>query len=112
MLTIEISQELSEAQANNVSNIDSPIILNRSITTSLVLKSGETVLLGGLISENRSRTRSEVPLLGDLPLVGNLFKVESRGNNKTELIVLITPYIINTADELKDITDALSARFR
>jgi general secretion pathway protein D len=111
MLTIEVSQELSEAQANNVSNIDSPIILNRSITTSLVLKSGETVLLGGLISENKSKTRSEVPVLGDLPLLGNLFKVESKGNNKTELIVLITPHIINTTDELKEITNVLSQEF-
>ena len=112
MLAIDVSQELSEAQANNVSNIDSPIILNRSINTSLVLKSGETVLLGGLISENISKTRSKIPLLGDIPIIGHLFSVDSKGKNKTELIVLITPLIIQEADQLKEITEILSEGFQ
>ncbi len=104
MLNIEISQELSEAQNNTVSNIDSPIILNRSIKTNLTLKSGDTVLLGGLISTNNSRGESKVPILGDIPYIGHLFKTNSKGLTKTELVIQITPYILNDSDELDAIT--------
>lgn len=103
-LTIEINQELSEAQNNTVSSIDSPLILNRSISTTLAAKSGETVLLGGLISSNKSTGESKVPILGDIPYLGSLFKTESTGTAKTELIVQITPYILNDLDQLEYIT--------
>jgi general secretion pathway protein D len=107
-MTIEISQELSEAQNNTVSNIDSPLILNRSIHTTLAVKSGETVLLGGLISSNKSTGETKVPFFGDFPLFGHLFKTESTGNTKTELIVQITPYILNDLDQL----EYISKKFR
>ena len=109
-LNVEISQELSEAQANNISNIDSPIILNRSIKTTLNIKSGQTVLLGGLISENTSRTKSKVPLIGDIPVLGNLFSVNSKGKNKTELIITITPYIIKDSNSLDEIIRSIDKR--
>ena len=107
MLNIEINQELSEAQNNTVSNIDSPIILNRNIKTNLTLRSGDTVLLGGLISTNNSSGESKVPILGDLPYIGHLFKTNSKGLTKTELVIQITPYILNDSDEL----DAISKKF-
>jgi len=103
-MTIEINQELSEAQNNTVSSIDSPLILNRSIHTTLAVNSGETVLLGGLISTNKSSGETKVPFFGDLPLIGHLFKTESTGNTKTELIVQITPYILNDLGQLENIT--------
>lgn len=103
-MTIDVSQELSEAQNNTVSSIDSPLILNRSIHTTLAVKSGETVLLGGLISTNKSTGESKVPFFGDIPLIGRLFKTDSTGTAKTELIVQITPYILNDLDQLEYIT--------
>ena len=103
-LTIEINQELSEAQTNSVSSIDSPLILNRSIHTTLTCKSGDTVLIGGLISTNKSRGVSKVPILGDIPYLGNLFKTTSVGSTKTELIVQLTPYILNDMEQLDEIT--------
>ena len=107
LLTIDLSQELSEAQTNNVSDISSPLILNRSLKTSLALKSGETVLLGGLISANHSKTDSKVPLLGDLPVLGSLFRTESDGTTKTELIVHITPYILDNNKLLDELSKGL-----
>ena len=104
LLTVDISQELSEAQNNSVSNIDSPLILNRSVTTSLILKTGETVMLGGLIRENKSKTKFKVPILGDIPLIGNLFKTTSDSVDKTELILEITTYILNDTEQLDFIT--------
>lgn len=104
VLTLEIRQELSDAQQNTTSDISSPLILSRIIDTSLALKSGETVLLGGLISKNRSETETKVPLLGDIPWLGNLFKVNSNSETKTELIVRVTPYILSNLSELDQLT--------
>ena len=101
VLTLAINQSVSEAQQNDLSDISSPLILNRSINTNVVLRSGESVILGGLISENKSNGNSRVPLLGDLPLIGHLFKTTSNSTTKTELIVLVKPIILeNSADHL------------
>jgi general secretion pathway protein D len=107
VLTLEVRQELSEAQQNTTSDISSPLILSRIIDTSLALKSGETVLLGGLISKNRSQTESKIPLLGDIPWLGNLFKVNSESETKTELIVRVTPYILSNLRSLDQLTRSL-----
>jgi len=109
ILTLDIDQEVSEPQINDTSKIDSPLILDRSISTSVVLKSGTTLLLGGLIKNNKSKTVNKVPLLGDIPLLGELFKTTSVGNTKTELIVEITPYIISSISEAERKTKAFES---
>lgn len=103
---LAISQEVSEAQVNNVSNVQSPLILTRSINTSLSLDDAETVLLGGLISENFSNSENGIPVLKDIPLLGNLFKSSSKGRNRTELIILLTPYIIESSETSRAVRDA------
>ena len=103
---LEVTQSVDEAQSNNTSSIDSPIILTRSVSTSLSIEDGETVLLGGLISENRSSTDSGVPLLKDIPFIGNAFKSRSESLDKTELIILLTPYIIDDTSTGRTIRDA------
>jgi general secretion pathway protein D len=108
---LEVSQEVSEATTNSTSQISSPIISNRKISTNLTLKDGTTVMLGGLISENRDLTQSGIPFLRDLPGVGQLFRVDSSSNRKTELIVLITPYIIDSDEQARAVTDAFRQRF-
>ncbi len=102
-LRIKINQSLSEVQGY-APGLNSPVILNRSINTEVVVKSGETVLLGGLISETEGGGVNKVPLLADIPVFGNLFKVKSKEHKKTELIVEITPYILNKSDELDELT--------
>jgi general secretion pathway protein D len=93
---LTVSQEVSDAQSNDTSDIQSPLILTRSIETTLSVDDGETVLLAGLISENFSDGESGIPYLKDIPILGNLFKTQSRAVNKTELIILLTPYIIDS----------------
>jgi len=107
MVELVISQSVSEAQTNNISSIDSPLILNRSITTDVFVKSGQTVILGGLISETKSKSKNEVPVLGDMPLLGNLFSSSSSSRVKTELIVMITPYILNEATSYQKISQEI-----
>jgi len=93
-LTMNIAITLSEAQKNTKSGIDSPIIVNRSLTTSAVMQSGNSILLGGMISHNKSDGHGGVPFLQDLPWVGNVFKSQSESHEKTELIILIKPKIL------------------
>ncbi|MEK6684059.1 MAG: secretin N-terminal domain-containing protein [Nitrospirota bacterium] len=107
LLTLSISQEVSEAQSNPTSGIDSPIILVRRINTQVVASHRESIILGGLMSENVSTTENKIPLLGDIPLLGHLFKTTSRGKTKTELIILITPTILTTTEDAVRVTEEI-----
>ncbi len=107
---LTVSQQVSSAQANDLSGVQSPLIINRSLQTTLSLNDGETVLLGGMIQENFSKGNSGIPYLKDIPLVGNLFKSGSHSVDRTELIVLITPYIIDGPETAQRVRDAFRAK--
>jgi len=104
VLTMQISITLSGAQLNNTSTINSPLIINRSLQTTAVVKSGDTILLGGLISQNKSKTKGGVPLLKDIPWIGNIFTSNDTKITKSELIMLIRPIIIRTPQEINSET--------
>lgn len=110
IVTLEITQEVSEAQSNTTSDISSPIILNRSITTEVAASDGQTILLGGLIKENKSDTVTQVPWLGNIPFLGHLFKTTSRGGDRTELVIMITPRIIRNRQEIEELRDVIFER--
>lgn len=107
---LTVSQEVSAAQANDLSGVQSPLILTRAIQTTLSLNDGETVLLGGMIQENFSKGDTGVPYLKDIPLLGNLFKSGSSSVDRTELIVLITPYIIDGPESARQVRDAFRSK--
>ena len=111
LLTLSITQEVSE-MGSNPPGVSSPTILVRKINTNVVASSGQSIVLGGLMSENQSSSESKVPILGDVPLVGNLFKSKSKGRRKTELIVILTPKIISTVDEAAKITEDLKKELK
>jgi len=69
----------------------------RQVTTSCIVWDGQTVVLGGLIISDVQKTKDKVPVLGDLPLVGKLFRSESSVNNKKNLVIFVTPTIIDPA---------------
>ncbi len=108
-VTLDIEQEISEAQTNTISpQIQSPMILNRSIKTTLTARTGQTIFLGGLITKNDSSTKTGVPILSKIPLIGALFKSNSNSERRTEIIILITPHILSETGEL----DYVSEEFR
>ena len=111
VVTLEITQEVSEAQANTTSDISSPIILNRTITTEVVAADGQTVLLGGLIRENKSETVTKIPFLGSIPILGYLFKTTSKGFDRTELVIMVTPHIIRNTQQIDEMRDAILESF-
>jgi general secretion pathway protein D len=111
ILTLNISQTVSEVATDTTSSISSPTILNRSIQTKVALKSGETVMLGGLIKDSKNKNKSKVPLLGDLPFFGALFSSTGHNRDKTELFVTVKPTIINNTDDTKIVTNEMRKLF-
>ena len=96
---IEVSQELSEAQATKSSALESPTIFNRRLATTVTLKDGGSVLLGGLISETQSKGNSGVPGFGAIPLLGRIFRGDVSSTDRTELVMMIVPYVIENPGE-------------
>jgi general secretion pathway protein D len=111
LLTLNISQEVSE-MGTNPPGMSSPTILTRKITTSVVAAHGESIALGGLMSENKSWGTSKIPFLGDIPVIGPLFKTTSKENRKTELLIFLTPTILTTIDETSKITRDLKKELK
>jgi general secretion pathway protein D len=86
------------------SPVYAPNLLKRSANTVVVTPDGQTVVIGGLISNNKSSSASKVPLLGDIPVLGNLFKFTSRQNAKDELLIFLTPHIMQMPSQLAAMT--------
>ncbi|WP_423678935.1 secretin N-terminal domain-containing protein [Undibacterium sp. WLHG33] len=108
-IDLDISQEVSNVKSLSSGAITSPTIGTRKVDTKLTLRDGSTVMLAGLISNDNSSSDAGVPLLKDIPGVGSLFKTETTNKNKKELIILITPYIINDDFEAESISNAFQS---
>ena len=107
LVVMEIDQTISDVVAGNSGVAGAPEFLDRALTTEVVAKSGQTVLLGGLISENISNTTTSVPGLGQIPGLGWLFSSVDKQKTRTELVLLITPRVIDSPDEWDSIRGGL-----
>lgn len=106
---ITISQEISEIGESKNPAIASPPILNRSLTTQISITDGWTGVLGGLISNNYSKTNTGVPFIKDIPLIGSAFQTNSVSGARTELVMLITPHVIRGDEDMADFADTFSS---
>jgi general secretion pathway protein D len=79
----------------------------RQVTTSAIVWDGQTVVLGGLIAENVSKSRQKIPVLGDVPLLGRLFRSESSSSTKKNLVIFVTPTIIDPSGNRVHSPDSL-----
>lgn len=105
-IDLEVQQEVSAAAQTNTGVNTSPTFSTRKLETKLTLKNGSTVLMGGLISNDGSEGSAGIPLLKDIPVVGNLFKTQTKTGTRRELVVLITPYILSDNHDAESVTDA------
>jgi type IV pilus assembly protein PilQ len=96
-VTVEINPDISNSIGNNEKD-GYPDISSRSINTTIQLNDGETIILGGLIQAQDSKSTSKVPILGDIPLLGKLFQSESVQKTSSELVIYLTPHILTRAD--------------
>jgi general secretion pathway protein D len=108
---LKIEQEVSSVGSTTTSTINSPTIKQRRVKTMVQVKDGEALALGGLIQDQVNDTRNQIPVLGDIPLIGSAFKEKSGTIGKSELIVLITPRVMRGFNEAREITDEYSRKF-
>lgn len=109
MVDLDVNQEVSTAQVTETGVNNSPTIATRKLDTKLSLRNGSTILLGGLISTDHSSGNAGIPLLKDIPGLGKLFGKDNSHEIRTELVVLITPYIVNDGKDAQAITEAFRA---
>jgi general secretion pathway protein D len=98
------------ASANGVATAQAPYINKRSADTVVVTPDGQTVIIGGLIQDSKAEAESKIPFLGDLPLLGNLFKRKITSDSKTELVIFLTPRIIPAPTEMASLSAAERAK--
>jgi general secretion pathway protein D len=102
---LDIEQEVSSVASTTSSGIDSPTIHQRRIKTSVTVNNDEGLALGGMIQESKTVSHTQVPIAGDIPIIGNAFKYKDNTIVKTELIVIITPHVIRNLNEARAVTD-------
>lgn len=112
-IDLDISQEVSEAMpVPDDSKIGSPSIFNRALNSSLSLRDGGSVVMAGLMSERNTDGSNGIPVLKDVPVLGNLFKSRNRSSNKTELVLMIVPYIIESDERASAVSQAIVDRLQ
>ena len=89
---LKISQEVSQVISVSEQNVGLPTTQKRLAKTTVVIKDGQTIVIGGLIDETENRGNYKVPILGDIPLLGLLFRSKSESNDKTNLYIFLTPH--------------------
>ncbi len=101
---LDVNQEISDVIASTSANAAGPTTSKRSASTTVVVKDRQTMVIGGLIRDNVTSSESKVPFLGDIPLLGWLFKTKTTTIDKANLMIFITPYIIKSEGEGTDLT--------
>ena len=107
-IKLEIEQEIQEVtdfleQNLGGTNFTVPLISNRNIKTTITVRDGQTLMIGGLISKRTTETMRKVPILGDIPLIQNLFRELRKEEAKTTLFISLTPHIVNQPSEIERI---------
>ena len=110
LVNLEIRQEVSAVGSEEFGRTNSPSFVSREAETTVVVQDGESILLGGIIDDQMRRTRSGVPYLMNVPVLGRLFRVDSEQLQRTELVILITPHVIRNHQEMKAVTDEFTGR--
>jgi general secretion pathway protein D len=105
-VSLDIYQESSAILGTSILNVNQvgPTTTKRSAKTSVLVRNEDTVVLGGMMQDTTSVSESQVPLLGDIPLLGNLFKFKSVSRQKTNLLIFLTPHIIKETQDMARVT--------
>jgi general secretion pathway protein D len=113
LVYMSISQDVSRPGARDpdISTSGNPPINNKTVTTEVAVQSGQTVFIGGLISEQTATGRSGVPYLSRLPFIGPLFGSRSKANVRSETLVMVTPTVIETSADLQRVSEEMEKEF-
>jgi general secretion pathway protein D len=105
---LQIVQEINAA--TNEQEFDAPVISTRSVDTKLLIRDGQTIVLGGLTDNERQNTQAGIPVLSSIPLLGGLFGHVNRQTTETELLLFLTPRVIRDDADVDDLTTPLKRK--
>ena len=106
---MELSPEISTLTGDTVpisDTVNAAVFAKRSAETRVVVPDGKTVVIGGLMEDNKTESVRKIPLLGDIPVLGMAFRRTINSNSKTELLIFLTPHIVAGADQLQALSSA------
>jgi len=107
LVTLDISQEVSDVATVTTGNINSPTFNQRLIRTRVAVQDGQTVGMAGLIRDSDQQGNAGIPVLKDVPLLGTLFSSQTNSRQRTELLVLITPHVVQDQRDARALTEDL-----
>ncbi len=115
LVSLEIKQEVSSfsslSSADTVTSNEDILINKTEVSTNLVVQDGHTIIIGGLIREDKSKSRTGIPWLVKIPILGFLFGGTNDTNKRTELIILLTPHVVKNQNEAKSLTSGIVDKF-
>lgn len=111
MIVSPQTSSISATTVQTATGVSSPVIDKTSADTVVVTPSDQTIIIGGLMADQNTDKENKVPLLGDIPLVGNLFKHKVTGKRKAELLIFLTPHVVNRPNELAGLVEREQVKF-
>jgi len=107
-VTLEVEAEIEDILPGSNASADRPTTTKRKVVTNAIVNNGETIILGGLMKQSGGKSVTKVPLLGDIPILGELFTSRGDMSNKINVVIYLTPYIVRKSGDLKRLRQALS----
>lgn len=112
VVTMQVDQITTDVGEGSSSANNQPTFMQRQISSKVAVRSGESIVLGGLIKDNTTTSKSGVPFLQDVPVFGKLFGTNASQSNRTELLVIITPRVVRTDVDIREVSEDLRERMR
>ena len=112
LVTMQVDQTTTDVGTASSNANNQPSFLQRQISSKVAVRSGESIVLGGLIKDNTTTSKAGVPFLQDVPVVGKLFGTNASKSNRTELLVIITPRVVRTDVDIREVSEDLRERMR
>ena len=112
LVTMDLKQSVTDVGAEVDKSTGQVPFFERNIASRVAVRSGESVVLGGLISDNRRRGKSGLPFFHNLPIIGHLFGTTTVSESRTELLVIITPHVVKSDNDLRELTQEMRNRMK
>ena len=106
-VTLSVEANIEDVDLSSSVSADRPTTTKRKVNTNAIVSNGQTIILGGLIKSSGYGTTSKVPILGDLPIIGSLFRSQGKNESKVNVVIYLTPYIVRRSTDLVKLKEAL-----